>query len=74
VPFDKPDTVTGEDTPVPVKPPGEDVTVYPVIAPPPVFAGAVKVTDAVVLPPVAVPIVGGLGMYNGKYEAVMNPP
>jgi hypothetical protein len=58
----KPETVIGEDAPVPVKPPGLEVTVYPVIvAGYPAFAGAVKVTDAEAKPPVAVPIVGALG-------------
>jgi hypothetical protein len=56
--------VTGEDVPVPVKPPGEEIAVYPVIAPPPTRFGAVKVTDAKVSPPVAVPIVGASGTFN----------
>jgi hypothetical protein len=48
---------------VPVKPPGEEVTVYEVMpAGFPVFAGAVKVTDALVFPAVAVPIVGAPGV------------
>jgi hypothetical protein len=74
VKFDNPDTVMGEDVPVPVKPLGEEVTVYPVIAPPPISAGAVKVTDAVASDAVAVPIVGASGTFNGKYEAVKKPP
>jgi hypothetical protein len=57
----RPVTVIGELAPVPVKLPGELVTVYPVIADPPSLAGAVKVTDAVVFPAVAVPIVGAPG-------------
>jgi len=62
VPFVNPETVIGDDAPVPVKPPGLDVTVYPVItAGIPAFAGAVKVTDALALPAVAVPIVGAPG-------------
>jgi hypothetical protein len=64
-------TVTGEDAPVPVNPPGLEVTVYPVIAPPPIFAGAVNATDAEAFPPVAVPIVGASGVFNGKYDAVI---
>jgi hypothetical protein len=60
-PLVKPDTVIGDEAPVPVKPPGLDVTVYPVIALLPVFEGAVKATDAEVLPPVAVGLVGGPG-------------
>ena len=52
-----PDTVIGDDVPVPVKPPGLLVTVYPVIVPLPL--GAVKATLTVVaLVTVAVPIVG----------------
>jgi hypothetical protein len=61
----KPLTVIGEDEPVPVRPPGEEITVYPVIAPPPTTEGAVKATDTdVALATVAVPIVGALGTFN----------
>jgi hypothetical protein len=49
---------------VPVIPPGDEITVYPVIAPPPTLEGAVKVTDAVVFPAVAVPMVGASGTFN----------
>jgi hypothetical protein len=61
VPFVNPVTVIGEDDPVAVIDPGDDVTVYCVIAEPPLSAGAVNVTVACVLPPVAVPIVGAFG-------------
>jgi hypothetical protein len=62
VPIVKPLTVIGEAEPVPVSPPGLEVTVNPVIvAGYPAYAGAVKVTEAVVFPPVAVPIVGASG-------------
>jgi hypothetical protein len=61
VPLDNPVTTIGEDAPVPVNPPGEEVTVYPVIALEPTFVGAVKVTEACAFPPVAVPIVGAPG-------------
>jgi hypothetical protein len=64
VPFVRPETVIGEDVPVPVILPGEEITVYPVIAPPPMLEGAVKVTDAEASPPVAVPIVGASGTFN----------
>ena len=57
VPAVKPETVTGEDAPVPVIPPGLDVAVYPVM-PDPVYVGAVNATDADKAPAVAVPIVG----------------
>jgi hypothetical protein len=61
VPLDKPVTTTGEDAPVPVNPPGDEVTVYVVIALDPTFVGSVKATDAWASPAVAVPIIGALG-------------
>ena len=61
VPLVSPVTVIGDDAPVAVRPPGEDVTVYPVIAAPPVFAGAVKLTVAPPLLPVAETPVGAPG-------------
>jgi hypothetical protein len=64
VPFDSPLTTMGEDAPVFVAPPGVAIAVYPVIAPPPIFEGAVKTADAVVSPAVAVPIVGASGTFN----------
>ena len=73
VPFANPVTVTGEADPVPVIELGVEVAVYPVIALAPGFEGAVKVTDAVVLPPVAVPIVGASGTFSGAYDAVNIP-
>ncbi len=51
----------GEPAPVPVRPPGLEVTVYAVIAAPPVLAGAVNATSAWALPAVAVPMVGAPG-------------
>jgi hypothetical protein len=63
VPVVKPVTTIGEDAPVPVTPPGLDVTVYEVIAVPPLLAGAVNVTVALlVVPAVAVPMVGAPGI------------
>ena len=49
----------GEEDPLPLAPPGEEITVYPVIAEPPV-APSVKATETVVpvAKSVAVPIVG----------------
>jgi hypothetical protein len=47
VPLVKPDTVIGLVDPVAVILPGEDVTVYPVIALRPVFDGAVNETESV---------------------------
>jgi hypothetical protein len=62
---DKPDTVIVPEPAVarvPVIPPGEDVAVYSVIVAPPLLAGAVYATVAVVDPvAVAVPIVGAPG-------------
>lgn len=60
VPFDKPDTVIGLDEPVPVNPPGELVTVYPVIGSL-LKLDAVNVTEAEPALAVAVPIVGAVG-------------
>ena len=62
VPFDKPVTVIGLADPEAEMLPGEEVTVYEVIAEPPLNAGAVKVTTAFALPATAVPIVGALGI------------
>jgi hypothetical protein len=61
VPFVRPLTVMGEAEPVPVTPPGLDVTVYPVIGRFPSLAGAVKVTEAEAKLAVAVPMVGAPG-------------
>jgi len=63
VPTLKPETDNGEDEPVPVKLPGEEVAVY-VKEPVPRSVGAEKVIEAVVLPTeiLAVPIVGAPGL------------
>ena len=50
---------------VAVTPPGDDVTVYDVIALPPLLAGAAHETLAWVLPAVAVTPVGALGTVDG---------
>jgi hypothetical protein len=42
----RPVTVIGLAEPVPVKPPGLEITVYPVIGEPPSLTGAVNVTVA----------------------------
>ncbi len=67
VPFESPVTVAevAEAPTVAVKPPGLDVAVNPVIALPPLKAGAVKLIVACVLPGVAVPMVGALGTVAG---------
>lgn len=62
----RPVTEMGDVVPVAVIPPGLDVTVYPVIAEPPLEVGAVNSTVAVVDPVfVAVPIVGASGATEG---------
>jgi hypothetical protein len=45
VPVVSPETVIGEEPPVPVSPPGLEVAVYPVIAVPPLNPGGVNATD-----------------------------
>ena len=61
----KPETTTGLVVPVPVKLPGVEVTVYPVIAELPMELGAVNATAACPLPEVAVPMVGTPGPVDG---------
>jgi hypothetical protein len=46
---------------VALSPLGDAVTVYPVIAEPPLFAGVVQVTSAEAFAAVAVPMVGAFG-------------
>ena len=57
----RPVITMGDAAPVAVSPPGIEVTVYPVIAEPPVLVGAVNATLALALPAEAVPIVGAPG-------------
>jgi hypothetical protein len=61
VPFVNPSTVRGEEAPLAVNPPVDDVTVYPVIDVPPVFVGGTKDTTACALPATAVASVGAFG-------------
>ena len=68
----RPVTAIGLAVPVPVIPPGLDVTVYPVIAEPPSLAGAVKATVACAFPAVAVPIVGAPGTVEGAVGAFVD--
>ena len=66
---DSPETAIGEAVPVAVAPPGEAVTVYPVIDDPPVLAGAVNVREAEVDPvELATPTVGESGAVAGVTE------
>ena len=67
-PLVSPMTVIGELDPVPVNPPGLEVTVYEVMAFPPSEIGAEKETEASALPAVAVPIVGAPGTVAGVTE------
>ena len=65
VPFVRPLTVHDVDEVEQVAPPGLDVTVYDVIAAPPLLAGAVHVTVALALPADAVTPVGAPGTVLG---------
>src|SRR5688572_2399712 len=60
-PLVKPITTRGLVAPLDMKPPGDEVTVYDVIAEPPLLAGAEKATDAWALPAVATTPVGAPG-------------
>jgi hypothetical protein len=71
VPLVNPVTVIGDDPPVAVNPPGLDVTVYEVIAEPPLLTGGVKATIACPSPRVAVPIVGASGTVGGTTELLV---
>jgi hypothetical protein len=55
----------GLPTPVPTEPPGLDVTVYFVIATPPLLVGGPKLTVAIRLPPAAETEVGAPGTVPG---------
>ena len=57
---------------VPVIEPGLDVAVYLVIVNPPLDAGAVKATVAVVAPVVTAPIVGAPGTAADAHAAIKN--
>jgi hypothetical protein len=65
----KPVITRGELAPVAVKPPGEEVTVYPVMALPPSEAGAVNATLAWAFPAVATGLVGAPGTVLGVTAA-----
>jgi hypothetical protein len=69
VPLVRPDTMIGDDAPVAVNPPGDDVTVYPVIVAPPLLAGAEKLTVTNWLPRAALVIVGAPGTVLGVIDA-----
>jgi hypothetical protein len=60
VPLVKPETVIGDEEPVPVKPPGDEVTRKDVALVP----TGVNVILALETPPVAVPIIGAGGTDN----------
>ncbi len=61
MPLVRPVTVIGEEPPVPVRPPGLEVTVYEVMTEPPLDTGAVKVIVASPLPRTAETLVGASG-------------
>jgi len=71
VPLVRPVTISGEEPPVAVNPPGEDVTVYEVMALPPLLAGGVNVIVASPFPRVAVPMVGAPGTVAGTIELLV---
>ena len=66
MPLDRPGTAAvNAPVVVAVAPPGVAVTVYPVIAEPPLLAGAVHDTAAWLLPAMAVTAVGAAGIVLG---------
>lgn len=58
------------------KPPGAEVTVYPVMAEPPSSAGAVQLIDAEAFSAVAITLVGAPGTVVGitEFEALESGP
>ena len=78
VPFESPVIVIGEEPPVALNPPMLEVTVYEVIAEPPLLTGAVKLIVAWPLPATAVTPVGASGTVAGTTEfeladAILSP-
>jgi hypothetical protein len=71
VPLTRPVIVIGDDPPVAVNPPTFEVTVYEVIAEPPLLAGAVNETVAWPLPCTAVTLVGAPGAVAGRTELLV---
>ncbi len=67
----RPVTVIGEEPPVPVKPPGLEVTVYEVMAAPPLDTGAENETIDCPFPTEALPIVGAPGTVAGVTELLV---
>jgi hypothetical protein len=63
--------VIGDVVPVAVNPPTEDVTVYSVIADPPLLAGAVNVIVAWPFPAVVTTLVGAFGVVAGITELLV---
>jgi hypothetical protein len=66
VPLVRPVTLIGEEAAVAVMFSGVERAPYKEMAEPPTLAGAVKATDAEASPPVAVPMVGALGLFSGS--------
>ncbi len=71
MPLVRPVTVIGEEPAEAVNPPVLEVTVYEVMAEPPLDTGAVKVIVASPLPVVAVPMVGAPGTVAGVIELLV---
>lgn len=71
VPFVRPVIVIGDEPPEAVNPPVLEVTVYEIIAEPPLLPGAEKTTLASPFPSVAVPIVGAPGTVAGTIELLV---
>ena len=71
VPFVSPMIVIGDEPPVAVNPPVLDVTVYEVMADPPLLAGALKVTVAWPFPATALTPVGAPGTVAGTTELLV---
>jgi hypothetical protein len=71
VPFESPVIVSGEEPPVAVNPPVLDVTVYEVMAEPPLLPGALNVIVAWPFPAVALTPVGALGTFAGTIELLV---
>jgi hypothetical protein len=72
VPKVRPDTVIGDETPVPTRPPGLDVTVYKVMGKPPVFTGGVKEILAIPNPVIAaLTAVGASGRVVGVAVSIL---
>jgi len=71
MPFERPVTVKGLAAPVAVMPSGDDVTVYEIIALPPLDAGGIKLTVACAFPATALAPAGAPGTVVDKLSVAM---